>query len=212
MKLRPTDHLLFLGDSITDCGRQRADPSSLGSGYVAMIAARLRAAIASPQMGFRNIGVSGNRVYDLEARIETEALPFRPTVSTVLIGINDVWRRYDRGLSSQVDEFRASYRRMLGSLREATGCQLILMEPFLLPVPDDRRQWREDLDPKLAIVRELAVEFGAALVPLDGLFAEAATRAPAAFWLPDGVHPSDAGHALIAEAWLQRFGGASGLP
>jgi lysophospholipase L1-like esterase len=73
-------------------------------------------------------------------------------------------------------------------------------------VPEDRKQWREDLDPKIQAVRELAREFGALLVPLDGLFAQASMRAPAGFWAPDGVHPSPAGHALIAKAWLETVG------
>ncbi|MGO4843283.1 hypothetical protein AB4144_64515, partial [Rhizobiaceae sp. 2RAB30] len=64
----------------------------------------------------------------------------------------------------------------------------------------------EDLDPKITVVRELAREFDARLVCLDGLFAQASTRAESAFWAPDGVHPSPAGHALIAKAWLQAVG------
>jgi len=40
-------------------------------------------------------------------------------------------------------------------------------------------------------------------VPLDGLFAAAAAHREPAFWLPDGVHPTPAGHALIAQAWLR---------
>jgi acyl-CoA thioesterase-1 len=80
------------------------------------------------------------------------------------------------------------------------------MEPFVLPVPDDRRTWREDLDPKLAVVRHLAREFNALLIPLDGIFAAACTQQPPAFWAADGVHPSSAGHALIAKSWLEAVG------
>ena len=95
---------------------------------------------------------------------------------------------------------------MLTRIRDELNPRLVLMEPFLLPVPADRRGWREDLDPKITIVRDLAVEFGADLIPLDGQFAAAATRAPAAFWLHDGVHPTSPGHALIADAWLRNSG------
>ena len=83
---------------------------------------------------------------------------------------------------------------------------MVLLEPFLLHVPDDRYAWREDLNPKIDVVRKLAVEFGAELLPLDGLFAQAATQAPAAYWAGDGVHPSPAGHALIAETRLENAG------
>jgi lysophospholipase L1-like esterase len=79
----------------------------------------------------------------------------------------------------------------------------VLLEPFLLPVPEDRRAWREDLDPKINAIRDLAREFEATYVPLDGIFAAASTRREASFWLPDGVHPSPSGHALIAESWIE---------
>ena len=206
LQLKPNDTLLFFGDSITDCGRDRAKLDSLGGGYVNQINARLGHALASPALRVINQGCGGHRIYDLESRLETDLLAHKPTVVTFLIGINDVWRRFDRNTISAADEFTASYRRILTRICTELNPRLVLMEPFLLPVPSDRRAWREDLDPKITIVRDLAVEFGADLIPLDGQFAAAATRAPAAYWLPDGVHPSAAGHALITDSWLKNAG------
>ncbi|MFA7343636.1 MAG: SGNH/GDSL hydrolase family protein [Terrimicrobiaceae bacterium] len=203
LELKPNDILLFFGDSVTDCGRDRAKLDSLGNGYVNQINARLGHALASPALRVINQGCSGHRVYDLEPRLETDLLAHKPTVVTFLIGINDVWRRYDRNLISAAADFAACYRRILTRIVTGLNPRLVLMEPFLLPVPPDRRAWREDLDPKIGIVRDLALEFGADLIPLDGQFTAAATRSPADFWLPDGVHPSAAGHALIADAWLE---------
>lgn len=202
LELQPDDTLLFYGDSITDCGRDRANLASLGGGYVSQINARLGLAAASPALRVINTGISGNRIYDLESRLEADLLAHKPTVVTFLIGINDVWRHFDSKIASPAAEFAAAYRRVLTRIRDELNPQLVLMEPFLQPVPEDRRAWRVELDPKITVVRDLAVEFDADLIPLDGLFAAAATRAPAAFWLPDGVHPSPAGHALITEAWL----------
>jgi lysophospholipase L1-like esterase len=206
LKLKPDDTLLFFGDSITDCDRDRTKLDSLGGGYVNQINARLGHALASPALRVINKGCSGHRIYDLEARLETDLLAHKPTVVTFLIGINDVWRRFDSNTVSAAADFAASYRRILTRIRAELNPRLVLMEPFLLPVPADRRAWREDLDPKITIVRDLAVEFGADLIPLDGQFASAATRAPAGYWLPDGVHPSAAGHTLITELWLKNAG------
>jgi acyl-CoA thioesterase I len=69
-------------------------------------------------------------------------------------------------------------------------------------VPEDRRQWREDLDPKINAVRDLAREFKAVLLPLDGIFQRVSVHQKPAFWAADGVHPTLAGHALIAKEWL----------
>jgi len=92
---------------------------------------------------------------------------------------------------------------MLTITREKLGAKILLMEPFVLPVPDDRAAWREDLDPRIHAMRRLAREFADIFVPLDGIFAAAATKREPAYWAPDGVHPTAAGHALIAQAWLK---------
>jgi lysophospholipase L1-like esterase len=91
-------------------------------------------------------------------------------------------------------------------VKDELGAELILCEPFVLPIAPDRERWREDLEPKIQVVRRLAREFGALLVPLDGVFAKACTRREPAFWAADGVHPSPPAHALIARAWLQTVG------
>lgn len=208
MLLRDGDHVLFFGDSITDCGRTgAADPDeAMGSGYAFLCAAMLSARHPGSNLRFTNRGIGGNRVSDLEGRLGRDVLDLRPDVLSVLIGINDTWRRYDSDVVSPVDAFARSYERILSAAREQLGARLIVMEPFLLPVPEDRRRWREDLDPRIAAVRELARRFEAVYVPLDGLFAAAACRRPMDYWLPDGVHPTPAGHALIADAWLRAVG------
>lgn len=199
------DVVLFQGDSITDAGRVRDNGNDLGRGYALMAAAQFSAKFPEKQVQFLNRGISGNRVVDLQKRWDQDCLNLKPNLVSIYIGINDTWRRYDRNDPTSTESFEAGYRDLLTQTAE-TGAKLVLIEPFVLPVPVDRKQWREDLDPKITVVRELAREFDARLVCLDGLFAQASTRAESAFWAPDGVHPSPAGHALIANAWLQAVG------
>ncbi len=195
--------VVFQGDSITDAGRNREASGDLGRGYAMMAAALFSAKFPERNVTFYNRGISGNRVKDLEARWDVDCLDLKPTWVSIMIGINDCWRRYDRNDPTPVEDYEAGYRRILQRVKEESGANLILLEPFVLPVPDDRKTWREDLDPKIHAVRQLAREFEALYVPLDGLFAAAATRKEPAFWAHDGVHPSPAGHALIARAWLE---------
>ncbi len=77
------------------------------------------------------------------------------------------------------------------------------MEQFVLPVTEERETWRVDIDPKIQAVRALAREFNALYIPLDGIFAGACAKKPPAFWAEDGVHPSVAGHGLIAREWVR---------
>lgn len=198
--------VLFQGDSITDCGRDRTDGKSLGHGYASMAAAWFSALYPERGVTFLNRGISGNRVKDLVERWEEDCIALQPDWVSILIGINDCWRRYDRNDPTPVEAFEHGYRQLLTAVKEKTRAGIILCEPFVLPYPEDRKQWRVDLDPKIQAVRELAREFGAYYVPFDGLFAQAAARTSPQFWAADGVHPSPAGHALMAQAWLRTVG------
>ncbi len=194
--------VLFQGDSITDAGRNRDDPFDMGSGYASTASSWFLAAYPHLDVEFLNRGISGNRIGDLMERWREDCLSLKPDWVSILIGINDCARRYDGADPTPVSEFKARYHRLLEWTKRELNADLILMEPFLLPISEERRQWREDLDPKIHAVRELAREYQAVYVPLDGVFAQAASGRPVEFWAQDGVHPSPPGHSLIAQNWL----------
>lgn len=204
LKIKNGDKILFTGDSITDCGCSASENINfLGHGYPVFIAALLGARNPELDLTFVNTGISGHRVSDLKARWERDVINHKPEVVSILIGINDVASRYSRNLPISAFEFEAEYRFILEKTRrELPEAAILLMEPFVLPLPEDRRLWRDDLDKKLQVVRDLAAELADALVPLDGIFNTAACRREKSFWTPDGVHPTPAGHALIAESWI----------
>src|SRR5258708_5015120 len=114
-----------------------------------------------------------------------------------------MWHTYaEDGRVIPAEEYRDGYDRLLAPLADA-GTALILIEPFLLPVSAEQRAQRPDLDEKIWVVRDLAKTYGAELLAADGMFAELAATTGPEYWAPDGVHPSPAGHAAIAEAWLR---------
>ncbi|NMB46463.1 MAG: SGNH/GDSL hydrolase family protein [Firmicutes bacterium] len=203
MPFQKGDRILFQGDSVTDCGRERTDDYALGSGYPALIAAYLWAHYPQLQLTIFNRGVSGDRVYDLVDRWQTDCIELKPNWVSILVGINDTWRRYDQDMISPIGEFKAAYRQLLEQTTQHTNARLIICEPFVLNQPADRLAWREDLNPRIQAVRELAAEFSAIYVPLDGILAAACTKVTPSFWAEDGVHPTLAGHGLIASTWLQ---------
>lgn len=194
--------VLFQGDSITDAGRSRESDADLGRGYPTLTAAWFSAMYPEKNVRFINRGISGNRAKDLCARWQDDCIGLKPDVVSILIGINDTWRRYDGNDPTSAEEYEKGFREILTKTSDL-GAQLIILEPFVLPVPDDRIKWREDLDPKIVIARKLAREFKAIYVPLDGLFAQASVVREPEFWAADGVHPTPAGHAFISQAWLK---------
>ncbi len=196
--------VLFLGDSLTDAGRDYQDNASMGNGYAGMIAAWLTARYPHKQIRFLNRGVSGNRSVELRERWQRDCIDLQPDWVSILIGINDTWW-FDRELRTTPEVYENNYRTILQQT-QALGAKIIMLEPFSLPISEERVALRDDLNPKIDIVRQLAREFAALYVPLDGAFAAAALHRPMEDWLPDGIHATPAGHALIAQQWLQTVG------
>ncbi len=204
--LRPGDRVLLTGDSITDWGRDRSDPASLGHGYAGIVAALAGARLPEHGLEFLNRGVGGDTARMLRDRWEVDGLALGPTVVSVLVGVNDTWRRFTEGTVTTAEEYEEHLRAVLDSARERLDARLVLVEPFVVPVTAQQHLWRPDLDPRIAVVRRLAAELRAVLVPADGLFAAAVVRTSPERWAYDGVHPTPAGHGLLAEAWLRAVG------
>ena len=190
---------VFIGDSVTDCGRLEEPP--FGDGYVFSIANSTR---FSGEI--INVGTSGHRLVDLENRWNTDVLAHQPTLVSVAIGINDTWRRYDDNDPTSDEAFEDSYRRVLTATKAQGNPELVLCEPFLLAVRDEMNTWREDLDPKIAVVHKLATEFNAKLVPFDQRFNDLAGEMSMSELAEDGIHPSKLGHQIMADLWLRTVG------
>jgi len=190
---------VFIGDSVTDCGRLIEPP--YGDGYVYNIAnsGRLKGEII-------NVGTSGHRLVDLENRWNTDVLDHKPTLVSVAIGINDTWRRYDDNDPTSTEDFEDRYRRVLKATKAHGNPDLVLCEPFLLSVREEMNTWREDLDPKIAVVHTMAAEFGATVVRFDQRFHDVAQEMSMLELADDGVHPSKLGHQIMADLWLQTVG------
>jgi acyl-CoA thioesterase-1 len=193
-----TGPIVFIGDSVTDCGRREDAPDYLGDGYVRMVAEAL------PARRVINVGIGGNRVIDLRDRWNIDVIQQHPELLSVYIGINDTWRRYDSNDPTSAASFEDNYRACLADAGGAS--RVILVEPFVLPVSEDQERWHDDLDEKRAVVARLSAEFATGFVPLQSLLAAAAEVHGAPALAQDGVHPTELGHRLIADAWLEVAG------
>ena len=203
--LKPGSTVLFQGDSITDCGRDRQIGTDLGKGYPAKIAGIWEILFPDSGVRFVNRGISGNRTGDLLERYEKDFKEIKPDLVSILIGINDTWRRYDRNDPTSTDLYENRYRKLLQNLkRDFPNIKIIIIEPFLLSSIPERDLWREDLDPKIQSVRKLAKEYADIFIPMDGIFVRYAVNGiKEAEMAADGVHPTPLGHAIMAYEWLQ---------
>ena len=195
--------IVFLGDSITEGGRDRSDPASLGSEYVELFYNKLRNLYEDIPFVVRNRGVSGDCMADMRARLETDVLSEKPDIVVVLAGVNDVVRERAPGEPFDADAFAADYEDILRRVKEC-GAKLIVAEPFLFAVPDKKR-FRRNFDAALAKIRALAAQYADAHVSLDEIFAGVSQNAGIAAYSPDGVHPTHRAERLIADNIIKKL-------
>lgn len=110
-------NIVFIGDSITDVGRN-AIADGLGQGYPLLVAARL--GMQQPgEYRFDNKGISGSRIVNLYARIKTDVWNAAPDLVSILIGVNDVWHDVgDTPNGVEADRFEAVYRMLLQNTKK----------------------------------------------------------------------------------------------
>ena len=199
--------VLFQGDSITDAGRDRqvSEPNlarGLGSGYPLLITAAALAAHPDRALRFYNRGVSGDKVPDLASRWATDTLALQPDVLSILVGVNDFWHKLSKGYSGTVQQYEDQYVALLDETRRALPrVRLLVLEPFVLRCGAVDERWFPEFDERRSAARRVAQHAGASFVPLQAAFDELAKKGAPQYWAADGVHPTPAGHAVIAEQW-----------
>ncbi len=207
LNLTRTTRLLFIGDSITDCGRNN-DPEKLGNGYPRLIRDYLAAKNPDTAPVVLNTGISGHRITDLRGRWQKDVIDLRPDILSIKIGINDVWHSLGgKNNGVAIEQFIPTYHEILKQLTTALpDCKLVLCEPSVISPPQPA-DGNDKLKPYVKAVHDLAKEFNAAaVVKLHDLFLDAIKQRPDITWAGDGVHPSSTGHMLITRAWLEATG------
>ncbi len=192
--------ILFQGDSITDAGRDRSDCHNLGNGYPKYAAQLIKEKYPDTDFEFIDLGISGNQTMDLVARLQADFIDIQPDIVSILIGVNDTWHHAAEKDWIPNEVFEERYRTVLTALKEKTNAKIMMLEPFLIPV-EDKAFFREDLAPKIEIIRKLAREFADVYLPTDGLLASAFIGDDPLSFAADGVHPTAKGADFIGKLY-----------
>lgn len=208
--LKNSNVILFQGDSITDAGRNREakDPNiqnALGGGYAFLAAAELLNTFPTKNLKIYNKGISGNKVYQLSDRWQTDCLDLHPSVLSILIGVNDYWHKHNGNYDGTVEIYEKDLRALLKRTKDALPeVKLVICEPFaVLGCKAVDGTWFPEFDSYRTSARKLAGEFDAIFIPYHDIFIKASKIAPPTYWTGDGVHPSVAGAKLMAEVWMK---------
>lgn len=199
--------ILFQGDSITDVGRNRNaaqanNGGALGDGYPFLLASAILRDNPTRGLSIYNRGISGNTVPDLKARWEADTIALKPTILSILIGVNDIWHKLNGQFNGTVQDYETGYTELLQSTRAALpDVRIVVMEPFVLLTGSVHENWFPEFDERRAVAARVAKAARATFVPLHEMFADLAKGSAPDYWLRDGVHPTLAGHAAITERW-----------
>ena len=200
--LKKGDRIVFLGDSITQAGVKP-------EGYVTALTGAIKA--AHPDLGIETFGagVSGNKVPNLQARLENDVIAKKPTLVFIYIGINDVWHwKMDKegkllGGGTTKEIFESGLKDIIAKIN-AAGARVILCTPSVIGEKNDGSNERDAMLEEYSVIsRKVATDTGSQLVDLrkafiDHLKANNADNAPKGILTGDGVHLNPKGNAFVA--------------
>jgi lysophospholipase L1-like esterase len=206
--IQKNDTILFQGDSITDAFRRPEEINNcyqLGSGYAFLAASRISLKRPADGLTFLNRGISGNTSTNILSRWKQDCLDLKPDFLSLLAGVNDTLQ------SRPTKETLESFEKILETTRAVLPrTRILICEPFLLPCENISTLQIDDVREKAAGIRKIATSYGIDFLNLQDPLDMACAQSPSTFWAYDGIHPTAAGAALIAQEWLQRV--SSELP
>ena len=210
--IQPNSKLVMIGDSITDCGRQRpvaqGSSDALGTGYVNLVDALLMVRYPAHQIGVVNMGIGGNTVRDLRDRWQTDVMDLAPDWLSICIGINDVWRNFSVPAHPEAHVPLDEYTQTLEALVKMTRPTLkglVLMTPYFIE-PDQAEPMRAMMDRYGDVVRGLADQYQAYFVDTQAAFDAVMAHLHPMALAADRVHPNRRGHLILAQAFLNAVG------
>ncbi|MCE9632506.1 MAG: Dabb family protein [Planctomycetia bacterium] len=202
-----SERIVFFGDSITQQG-------AAANGYVALVKDAIAAALPEAGVEVIGAGVSGNKVPDLERRLDNAVLAKKPTTVVIYIGINDVWHS-QRGQGTPKDAFDKGLRSLVERIR-ASGSRVILCTPSVI---GEKVAGTNPLDAMLddyaGVTRAVAADMKTGLIDLRKAFvthlaAEKKDETGQGLLTTDGVHLNAAGNRFVADRMLEALGVPAG--
>ncbi|MDD5483570.1 MAG: SGNH/GDSL hydrolase family protein [Kiritimatiellae bacterium] len=209
-RIKNNEKILFIGDSITDCGRRAAE-RPLGNGYVRIFRDYLIIRASAKKVVMVNKGIDGDTSVALLNRLEDDLLRHKPDRISIQVGINDLYRHLARAADGVSPEsYEEVYRKMLKRIRsELPRCMLLLIQPFYISRESSKDSFRQNilglLPQYLKVVEKMSEEFNTRMVRTHAMFQNLLKYYEPDVFCLEPVHPNLTGHAAIASAVYDLF-------
>ncbi len=200
--LNKDSRILFLGDSITDVKFNRRKMLSIKGKNIYALQLKKRFKKYSKDTDIKIKGIASNRTYHVYDRLTADCINLKPDIIIMLIGVNDAWEnyvpeQYPPLLRPMEPHIREIYRRIKTELPDT---QILYLMPFMIDAVEEKLPFHKKLDEFREALRTAAVENGAAVIDLQAVFNEAQKTISPEKLAIDGIHPTNLGHKIIADA------------
>lgn len=193
MILKQNSILLFQGDSVTDCYRDRLDDTNLGKSFVPMVNEYLK----QYNIKVINRAVAGNKVNNLLDRFEKDFKEVNPDNVIILIGVNDTWHDFPNPKPTSV--FKQELELLILKIKNEMDCNIMLLEPFILGFKEEYIIMRDDLNTKIEAIKELVNKYSLDYITFEKEFSNVITKENEEEYSIEGIHPLPKGYKIMAD-------------
>ncbi len=200
--LQKDSKVVFIGDSITDVKFNHRMRFKIKGKNIYALQLKKRFKKYSRSIDVKIKGIASNRTYHVYDRLTNDCINLKPDVIIMLIGVNDAWENYVPEdypplLRPLEPHTREIYRRIK---TELPNTQILYLMPFMIDAVEEKLPFHKTLDEYREILKNIAIENGAKVLDLQSVFNEAQNTVAPSELAVDGIHPTNLGHKIIADA------------
>lgn len=202
IKIKKDSKILFIGDSITDVKFNFRMMKDIKGRNVYALQLKKRFKKHSKDIKVDIKGIASNRTYHVYDRLTKDCISLKPDVIIMLIGVNDAWEnyvpeQYPPLVRPMEPHIREIYRRFKAELPDA---QVLYLMPFMIDAVEEKLPFHKKLDEYREVLKNIALENGAAVLDMQAVFNEAQKHTEPRKLAIDGIHPTNLGHKVMADA------------
>ena len=202
IQIKKDSKILFIGDSITDVKFNRRKRFTIKGKNVYALQLKKRFKKYSKNIKVEIKGIASNRTYHVYDRLTSDCISLKPDVVIMLIGVNDAWEnyvpeKYPPLLRPMEPHIREIYRRLR---TELPNTQILYLMPFLIDAVEEKFPYHKTLDEFREVLKSIALENGATVLDLQEVFYQAQKSIEPEKLAVDGIHPTNLGHKVMADA------------